>query len=135
MKKVIGYEADPVMRSFLKTVKNIFYLNEFIFNKGIDESTNFKDVDLVICMNVHMWLEKQLGKKVDLVISNLINHSKQMFFQTAGAESAGKYLVKWLKSKEDIQEYLERLGGKKVTFIDTSKRGGLRYLFKIGDIE
>ena len=67
-------------------------------------------------------------------ISNLIKHSREIFFQTAGAESSGMYLVKWLKSKKDIQEYLERVGGKKVTFIDRSKRGGKRYLFKIGDV-
>lgn len=134
MKKVIGYEADPVMLSALKTMKTIFCLDELVLNKCVNDYTKFPNVDLVICMNVHMWLEKQLGKKVDIVISNLIKHSKEMFFQTAGAESSGMYLVKDLKSKEDIQKYLERLGGKKVTFIDTSKRGGIRYLFKIGNI-
>ena len=133
MKKVIGHEADPTMLSFLKTAKNIFCLDEFTLNAGIGETTKFQDVDLAICMNVHMWIEKQLGKKADIVISNLIKHSKQMFFQTAGAESSGIYLVKWLKSKKDIQEYLERVGGKRVKFISTSKRGGKRYLFKIGD--
>ncbi len=132
MKNVIGYEADPVMRSFLETSKDIFCLDELELNKDISHTTKFQDVDLVICMNVHMWLEKQLGKKVDTVISNLIKHSKQMFFQTAGAESSGMYLVKDLKSKRDIQEYLERLGEKKVVYIGKSKRGGKRYLFKIG---
>jgi len=131
MKKVVGYEADPIMLSFLKTAKDIFYLNELTLNSGVTTKIEFKDVDLVICMNVHMWLEKKFGKKSDKIISNLIKHSKEMFFQTAGAESSGMYLVKDLKSKEDIQQYLERLGGKKVVFIDSSKRGGKRYLFKI----
>ncbi len=134
MKKVIGFEADPVMLSFLKTAKDIFCLDELTLNSGVNTETNFQGVDLVICMNVHMWLEKQFGKKVDKIVSNLIKHSKEMFFQTAGAESSGMYKVKWLKSKEEIQKYLERLGGKKVTFIDSSKRGGKRYLFKIGDV-
>lgn len=132
MQKIMGYEADPVMLSFLKTVKDIFRLGEFVLNSVIDDTTEFPDVDLVICMNVHMWLEKQLGKKVDMVVSNLIKHSKEMFFQTAGADNAGMYVVKSLKSKQDVQEYLERLGGKRVTFLDTSKRGGKRHLFKIG---
>ena len=134
MKKVIGYEADPVMFSFLKTIKNIFCLDEFVLNTSINGTTEFQNVDLVICMNVHMWLEKQLGKEVDMVISNLIKHSKEMFFQTAGAESSGMYLVKDLKSKKEIKSYLEKLGGEKVTFIDTSKRGGKRYLFKIESV-
>ncbi len=134
MKNVFGYEADPVMLSFLKKAKDIFCLDELTINSGITTKTEFQDVDLVICMNVHMWLEKQFGKKVDKIVSNLIKHSKEMFFQTAHAESSGIYKVKRLKSKEDIQKYLERLGGKKVTFIDSSKRGGKRYLFKIGDV-
>ncbi len=132
--KVLGYEADPIMRSFLETAKNIFCLDEFTVNPGVDDTTEFPEVDLVICMNVHMWLEKQLGKKVDIVMSNLIKNSKEMFFQTASAESSGMYLVKDLKSEQSVKEYLERLGGEKVTLIDTSKRGGKRYLFKIGDV-
>ncbi len=134
IQRVMGYEADPIMLSFLKTAKKIFCLDELVLNSGISTKTKFQDVDLVICMNVHMWLEKQLGKKVDDIISNLIKHSKEMFFQTAHAESSGIYKVNRLKSKADIQKYLEKLGGKKVTFIDSSKRGGKRYLFKIGDI-
>ncbi len=133
MEKVIGYEADPVMLSFLKTAKDIFCLDELILKAGVDDTTEFQNVDLVICMNVHMWLEKQLGKKVDTVVANLIKHSKEMFFQTAGTDNAGMYVVKDLHSRQDVQEYLEKLGGKKVTFIGTSKRGGNRHLFKIGD--
>ena len=131
MKSIIGHEADPIMLSFLKKMKDVFCLDELTLNAEVESTTEFQDVDLVICMNVHMWMEKQLGKGVDVIISNLIKHSREMFFQTAGAESSGMYLVKDLKSKEDIQKYLERLGEKRVTFIDTSKRGGKRYLFKI----
>ncbi len=133
MKKVVGYEADPIMLSFLKTAKDVFCLDELTLNAAAKETTEFPDVDLVICMNIHMWMVKQLGKGADVIISNLIKHSKEMFFQTAHAESSGMYLVKDLKSKKDIQKYLERLGGKKVVHIDNSKRGGKRHLFKIGD--
>ena len=73
-----------------------------------------------------------MGDKVDVIISNLIKNSQEMFFQTAGANNSGMYKVKSLKSKEYVQKYLERLGGKKVTFIDYSKHGGKRCLFKIG---
>lgn len=129
---LIGYEADPVMWSFLKEVKKIFCLDEFDLNTRVTPKTRFRNVDLVICMNVHMWLEKEFGRETDIIISNLIKNSREMFFQTASAESAGMYLVTWLKSKECIKEYLENLGKKKVEFIDQSKRGGKRYLFKIG---
>lgn len=134
IEKYIAYEADPSMLSFLKTAKNIFCLDELILNPGVDDTAEFPDVDLVICMNVHMWLEKQLGRRADIVVSNLIKHSKEMFFQTAGAKNSSMHKVKDLKSKEEVQKYLEDLGGKKVSFIDFSKQGGKRYLFKIGGV-
>jgi len=133
MKKIIGYEADPNMLSFLKTIKNIFCLNEIELNPATKDTTKFQDVDLALCMNVHMWMVKQLGKRADIIISNLIKHSKVMFFQTCGVNNSGRYKVKYLKSTEDIQKYLEGLSGKKVTFIDFSKHGGKRSLFKIGN--
>jgi len=131
--KYNGYEADPNMLSFLKSAKNIFQLDEFLLNGGVNPSTQFEDADVVICMNVHMWLEKQFGREVEKIISSLIKKSKVMFFQTAGANSSGMYKVPYLKSKEDIQDYLKRLGDKKIELIGKSKRGGKRYLFKIGD--
>ena len=134
IKKIIGHENDPVMLSFLKNIKDIFCLDEIILESGVTPITNFEEIDLVICMNVHMWLVKEFNKDADNIISKLIKKSKQMFFQTAGLESSGMYLVKSLKNKQDIIMYLENLGGKNIKLIDTSKRGGLRYLFKIGDI-
>jgi serine/threonine protein kinase len=134
MERAIGFEADPNMLAFLKTAKSIFRLSEIELNNNINFDTKIPDVDLVICMNVHMWLEKQFGKKVNVLVSNLIKHSKEMFFQTCHAESSGMYKVSWLKSKDDIQKYLEDLGDKKVTYLDDSKRGGKRFLFKIGDV-
>jgi hypothetical protein len=79
-----------------------------------------------------MWLHKAYGNKCDIIIKNLINSSKEMFFQTAGAESQGMYTVKSLKSKNEIRDYLINLGGKNVDFIRSTKyHGGLRHLFKI----
>jgi len=129
----IGYEADPVMRSFLQKAKEIFRLDEVTFNGGVSVDTDFPDVDVVISMNVHMWLEKQFGRDVDKIIENLIKHSKVMFFQTCHAESSGMYKVMSLKDKDEIENYLKRLGADKVELIGMSKRGGKRYLFKVGD--
>jgi hypothetical protein len=80
-----------------------------------------------------MWLHKQFGDGIDLIIKNILDNCNQMFFQTAGAESNGKYIVKKFISKEVIKEYLEGLTTKKVSFIrSTKKHGGLRHLFKVG---
>jgi serine/threonine protein kinase len=128
----IGYEADPVVFNFLYKVKNIFCLNNIEFINGISKQTIFKSVDVIVCMNVHMWLYKQFGDDVDLIMKNMLLNCNQMFFQTAGLESNGKFLVKKFTSKEIIKEYLEGLTSKKVFFIrSTKKHGGLRHLFKV----
>lgn len=130
--KAIGYEADPDVFKFLCKVKETYCLDNLEFNTGVTPETIFPKSDLTICMNVHMWLHKQYGKDCDLIIKNLISSSKEMFFQTAGAESQGMYLVKELTSKEVIYDYLKNLGGNEVEFIRSSKHhGGLRHLFKI----
>jgi serine/threonine protein kinase len=133
LKVAIGYEADPLLFNFLNNLKNIFRLDSVKFINGLNTETEFDKVDLVICMNVHMWLYKQFGNNVDLIMKKLIENSKEMFFQTAGLESNGKFLVKKFTSKEVIKEYLNSLTNKKVSFIrTTNKHGGSRHLFKIG---
>ena len=80
-----------------------------------------------------MWIYKQLGDDVDIVMKNLIENSKTLFFQTAGKESSGRMRIQKLSSKEDIYEYLVLLSGsKKVTFVRTTLLHGMRHLFKIG---
>jgi len=130
--KAIGFEADPNVFKFLLNIKRVFCLNNIEFIQYVTPDTIFPKVDLVSCMNVHMWLHKAYGNKCDIIIKNLINSSKEMFFQTAGAESQGMYTVKSLKSKNEIRDYLINLGGKNVDFIRSTKyHGGLRHLFKI----
>lgn len=128
-----GYEADPLVYEFLLNIKRVFRLKNINFSNIATPETVFPKSDLVICMNVHMWLHKKFGQKCDIIIKNLINSSKEMFFQTAGAESQGMYLVKSLTSKSIIHNYLYSMNeSKKIEFIRSTKyHGGLRHLFKI----
>ena len=135
LEKVIGYEADPHMFKLLNSIKEIFCLDELIIKNKVELDTKFEKVDLLICMNVHMWLRKQFGLGADKLISNMITSSKEMFFQTAGNESSGMWVDKSLKSKEQIKKYLLKLGRRKVDFIrSTGKHGGLRHLFRIKNL-
>lgn len=136
LKKAIGYEADPIMNQALCNIKKIFALEMLEIKNKIIGDTIFENVnDVAIYMNIHMWIYKQLGKESDIVLSNLIKSSRQIFFQTAGLESNGMFLDKRMKDKETIQDYLLKVGNeKKVEFIRTTKlHGGKRHLFKIGD--
>ena len=129
LKSAIGYEADPIMFNFLSRIKVLFNLKELELINGINPKTKYSPVDLTICMNIHMWLVKQFGiNGSNEIISKLIKNSKEMFFQTAGSESEGRYRVMWLKTKHDIKDFLKDIGGQQVSFIKT-KHG--RHLFKI----
>jgi len=130
--KIIGYEADPEVLNFLLSIKRVFCLDNIDFLSGVSPETIFPKSDLVIFMNVHMWLYKIYGDKVNIIMKNLISSTKEIFFQTAGGESAGMFKVNNLTSKEEIESYLKSVGGKNIKFINTSKlHGGLRHLFKI----
>jgi serine/threonine protein kinase len=132
IKSAIGYEADPKVFEFLSNIKRVFCLDNLELIQGVTPNTIFPQSDLVVCMNVHMWLDKVFGKDCDIIMKNLISSTKELFFQTAGAESMGMYLVKDLDSKEKIFKYLQSLGGKNIKFIRSTKyHGGLRHLFKV----
>jgi len=133
LSKAIVYEADPVVFEILNDIKKQFNLKELVINGKISKDTLFEKVDLILCMNVHMWIYKQLSDGVDTVMKNLIESSKTLFFQTAGSESSGRMRIKKFASKDDIYNYLINLTQKKVTFIRSTKMHGLRHLFKIGD--
>jgi hypothetical protein len=133
LSKAYAFEADPIVSKFLRTMKTVYFLRELELYPGVTDTTLVPKVDVVVCMNVHMWLYKQLGpRKTNLVMTNLINNCKELFFQTSGAESAGMYIVKDLKSKEDIEKYLYSLGGREVKLIrSTDIHKGIRHLFKV----
>lgn len=135
IQQAIGYEEDPIMNNILQNIKKIFSMELLTIENKIERDTIFpSNIDVVICMNIHMWLYKQLGKSSDIVLSNLIKNSRQLFFQTAGLESNGMFLDKRMKNKETIKKYLEDVGKKEVTFIHTTNmHGGKRHLFKVGE--
>jgi len=131
LEKAIGYEYYYSVFKFLSNMKKLFNLEELEVRKEVTPSTEFEKVNLILCMNVHMWLVKRFGKDADKIIENMIKNSTVMFFQTAGKESEGMYKLDYLDSKETIEKYLTDRGGK-VEFIRTSTlHGGKRHLFKI----
>lgn len=129
----VGFEADPHVYSFLQGCKTLFNLSEFFVEPGITPDFYVPHVDIILCMNVHMWLHKQFGKEgCDKIMNELLKYCKEMFFQTAGSESHGMYLIKELNSKETIEQYLKSLNSKEVHFIRTTNaHGGFRHFFRV----
>lgn len=132
LEEATGYEADPLVLETLSLMKQSFNLFELKLNGRITPQTKFKPVDVAVCLNVHMWFEKQFGKESNKIIENLINSSKIMFFQTSGSESKGMYYIKEFTSKEVIEKFLRERGAKNIQLVkQTNKFGGIRHLFKI----
>jgi len=84
-----------------------------------------------LCLNVHMWIEKQLGRDntIDL-LKRLSRRVKHLYFQTAHSASGGMYLVEYLRSSRDIASYLADCGFNAVEEVSrTESHGGERILF------
>ena len=133
LQKVIGYEADPVLFGLLTKIRSTFNLTELNLFTKVNSETEFEPVDIVICMNVHMWLQERIGKeKTNQLLRKLIQGSKELYFQTAGRESFGRVTIKELSNKDIISDFLYNLGASQVSPIHITKlKGRKRYLFKV----
>lgn len=132
IKQINLFEADSDINNFLKKIKVIYNIDEFIIDENLSLfSFNFPKTDIVICMNVHMWIHKQLGEKqTNELMLKIAQNCKYMFFQTAGKESSGTYIVENLTNQKDIENMLLSVGFKEYKKIyDTNLHGGIRHLF------
>jgi hypothetical protein len=114
-KEIDAYERhDQVFKiiEMIKDYKSPEYQNINFINKEIEENDlKGKDYDICLMINVHMWMEKQIGKKRTLkFMRKLSNHVNVIYFQTAHAESSGRERVKRLKCERDIFDYLKSCG-------------------------
>jgi hypothetical protein len=129
--KAIGYETDPHVVGLLKGIKQIFNVKELNINGKFDDTTRFL-TDVTIWMNNHQWINKEIGpERTKQALENVIQQSQVVFFQTAGKESAGTAIVDYLKTKNDIENYIREAGGEPILLTSTTKHGGTRHMFKI----
>jgi len=123
-----AWEVAEAIRIF-KGMDNINFINAKLNSEVISSlDTHF---DLIIMLNVHMWVHKQLGdEKTRKLMMELSQKTKYIIFQTAGAESGGKYRIMELKDVATIKSYLESCGFVNVVnFKSTTVHGGVRHMF------
>jgi SAM-dependent methyltransferase len=127
-----GVEADPHMLKFLRDVKRLYSRGDMYFTDRIDHVFE-RHWDVIVMMNVHMWIHKQMGEeKTRAIMHDLIDNCDFMYFQTAGAESSGMYKVKSLDSEDAVATYLSECGASSIKRLKTVKQhGGKRYLFRV----
>jgi len=114
-----AYEADIDVSSFLHRVKFLYRLPQLEVRGKFDDSINlYRDFDIAIWLNSHMWVYKQLGKERTLkCVANVLKHCKYMYFQTCGAYGSGMYKVAEYKNEEDIYHMLMDAGAKDVQVV------------------
>ena len=87
--------------------------------------------EICLCINVHMWIEKQFGKEKTIeLFRRLSRNVHHLYFQTAHRESGGMYIVEYLRNAEDIAGYLVDCGFRRVEQVSsTSAHAGKCILF------
>ena len=136
------FEADPAVNDFLKSVKKTYRLDELYIESKFDDEIDLSILDnnpvdgydVAIFLNAHMWVYKQTGRERTLkAMKNIINNSKYLFFQTAGAYSSSIYNVEEYKNSNDVATMLRSCGPKNVKHLDTfiGAHGAPRDMFMV----
>jgi SAM-dependent methyltransferase len=134
-REVVAVEADPEVSAVVealrawKQIDNVRVVGGSISRPLLAQIPG--DFDVALMLNVHMWIEKQLGRdETILLLRDLAARTGRLYFQTAHAESGGKRRVEDLRVREDIQAYLEGCGFARVRHLrDTRAHEGTRCLF------
>lgn len=132
-KNVLGIEADQSVfevARFLREKSNLHSLD--FWNGSFDDHLTQSPLayDVVLFLNIHMWVERQIGeKRTEEALRSLSLH--RLYFQTAHAASGGKAKVKRLKGLHDIAIYLRSCNFSRIKLLgETTAHGGVRYLFR-----
>ncbi|HXK72616.1 MAG TPA: hypothetical protein PLQ68_07905 [Clostridia bacterium] len=131
-KTITAFEADPTNFKLLNDIKTIYRLHNLKLSEAFTPKSKIPNkTHITLMLNVHMWLWKAYGEKgVDKIMRNIQQRTKYLLFQTAHAESGGRYRVDKLKTKEDIINYLASFGYDKITLVATTgAHKGIRYMF------
>jgi serine/threonine protein kinase len=135
IEKLTLFEADSNVNNFLKSIKSTFNLSCMNINGAYSDNIKLTNHDVVLNLNVHMWIYKQLGAVRTLEsVRNLISNCKYMFFQTCGADGSGMYKISEYKNSEDVERMLFMAGAKDVKKLTTFVGGhgrGPRHFFMV----
>ena len=129
--QVVAIEADPDAAAVINELCRLYHISNVELRNQRLQASDFGRFDVMLCLNVHMWIHKQLGHDSTKELMTLAAASVgQLFFQTAHAESRGMSIVRELRNRADIEGYLSECGfGDVQCLCTTTRHGGIRYLF------
>ena len=129
-KNVLGIEADRSVFGVANFLRDKSQLDNLDFWSGSFDDHCPLEYDVVLFLNVHMWIERQIGLRRTAEALRKLT-LKRLYFQTAHAASGGKAKVKRLKGLNDIAIYLQSCDFSKIKLLgETTAHGGVRYLFR-----
>lgn len=133
---VTGYEGDKFVCDVneavknYKNIKNVHFINEY-FNLATAKKLNCLEFDIIIMLNIHMWIRKQIGKEETFnLMKELSGKTKVIYFQTAHVGSGGMYQVPEMKSLQDIEQYLMAAGFKDLVVLGRNDKWFKRYMIR-----
>lgn len=123
-----AYRTSEAIRRH-KGISNAIFINKPFSQDTINALPDY--FDLCIMINVHMWIEKQLGQHATMsLMKSLSQRIGTLYFQTAHKESGGMYTVSHLQDAGDIARYLKECGFARIVEIKrTQSHGGIRIMF------
>ncbi len=134
--RVTAYDHDDhviAVNKMMQTLPEANGLSVKFINKrfGFEDLINRK-YDITLMLNVHMWIDKQIGEENTRSLMRAISrHSLKIYFQTAHKESGGMQRISYLSSGKDIEEYLVECGFNYVREIKRSNaHGGIRIMYE-----
>ena len=136
--RVVAYEADPANRAVLSGLAEMHDPKgeRVTVRAEVGLGAITKPVDVVLMLNVHMWLVKQGGREfADALLREIAETGAGLYFQTA-KQAAGKEYP-WLDGADKQADYLSECGFQRVEKLRTTgAHGGVRHMFfAVADLE
>lgn len=127
--QVVAVESDPDARAVLASLASWSGLP--VETPASLDSALEVPFDLALMVNVHQWIDADLGPAATLALMRRIGRQAgTLFFQTAHDNGSAFRTVPYLTSFDDLVAYLQHAGFKSVEFVaENQHRGAPRYLF------
>lgn len=121
--RVVAVESDRANVHVLSALKRWAGLGEqVVLRSSIEDAIALGwEYDLTLCLNLHQWLEQELGPRETVrCLRRAFRQSRWVAFQTVHAQAYGNVKVARLKTQRDCLAYLQACGKPTVSVIGKS---------------
>lgn len=133
---VLAYEADNLVCKVNEEIRKYKQIGNLKFvpkHFDLEEAKSFEDkeFDVIIMLNIHMWIHKQIGASATKELMCLLSKKcHTIYFQTAHKGGGGGYQVPEFTKPKHIKRYLCDSGFTNVEMINQNMQWFKRYMFR-----